>query len=79
MKELARGVLVFPSFLLAAFGRCAPRAQPDAAKKATSPAPAPADMQQATACEQAKAQVLAANTDDEFSLAERRMRLLCGE
>ena len=26
-----------------------------------------------------KAQVLAANTDDEFSVAERRMRLLCGE
>jgi hypothetical protein len=38
-----------------------------------------ADVEQATACEQAKAQVLAAATDDEFNLAERRMRLLCGE
>jgi hypothetical protein len=37
------------------------------------------DVQAATACEQAKAQVLAAKTDDEFNVAERRMRLLCGE
>jgi hypothetical protein len=29
--------------------------------------------------EQAKLQVLAAETDDAFALAERRMRLLCGE
>jgi hypothetical protein len=36
-------------------------------------------MEAATACEQAKQQVLNAETDDAFSLAERRMRLLCGE
>jgi hypothetical protein len=36
-------------------------------------------VQAANACEQAKQQVLAAETDEAFSLAERRMRLLCGE
>jgi hypothetical protein len=36
-------------------------------------------VRQASACEQAKEQVLAAKTDDEFTLAERRMRLVCGE
>jgi hypothetical protein len=45
-----------------------------------APAPAPAaDVDAANACEQAKLQVLAAETDDAFALAERRMRLLCGE
>jgi hypothetical protein len=33
----------------------------------------------ADACDQAKQQVLDAATDDAFALAERRMRLLCGE
>ena len=59
--------------------RCAPRAQAAPAKAAPPPAPVAADVQQATACEQAKEQVLAANSDEEFNLAERRMRLLCGE
>ncbi len=66
---------------LVADSRCAPRAQAAPAKAApakAAPAPA-ADVQQANACEQAKEQVLAANTDEEFSVAERRMRLLCGE
>jgi hypothetical protein len=38
-----------------------------------------ADVEAASACDQAKQQVLAAETDEAFSLAERRMRLLCGE
>jgi hypothetical protein len=63
--------------------RCASRAPaaPAAAPAKAAPAPAPVaeDVQAATACEQAKAQVLAAKTDDEFNVAERRMRLLCGE
>ena len=42
-------------------------------------APAPADVDTANACEQAKQQVLAADTDEAFAMAERRMRLLCGE
>ena len=49
---------------------------------APAPAPAPvpaADVEAATACDQAKQQVLDAETDEAFSLAERRMRLLCGE
>jgi malate synthase len=54
--------------------RCVPQAGAVPAKK-----PAPANIKQATACEQAKEQVLAAGTDDEFTVAERRMRLLCGE
>ena len=46
---------------------------------APAPAADPADVQAATACEQAKQQVLDATTDEAFTLAERRMRLLCGE
>jgi hypothetical protein len=35
-----------------------------------------ADQRAANACEQAKQQLLAAETDEAFDLAERRMRLL---
>ncbi len=68
----------FSNIRLVPDSRCTPAAQAAPAKKA-APAPAPADVQQATACEQAKDQVLAAATDEEFNVAERRMRLLCGE
>jgi outer membrane lipoprotein SlyB len=70
----------FANIRLVADSRCAPPAQAAPAKKAAPPPPAaPAGTQQASACEQAKAQVLAASTDAEFNTAERRMRLLCGE
>ena len=46
--------------------------------RAGTPVPANA-MAEATACEQAKQQVLAANTDAEFNVAERRMRLVCND
>ena len=69
----------FANIRLVPESRCAPRAQPAPAKAAPPPAPPAADAQQATACEQAKEQVLAAKTDEEFGIAERRMRLLCGE
>ena len=70
----------FANIRLVPESRCAPRAQPAPAKAAPPPPAAePADAQQAGACEQAKQQVLAAKTDDEFNVAERRMRLLCGE
>jgi outer membrane lipoprotein SlyB len=70
----------FANIRLVPDSRCAPpRAQPAPAKAAPPPAAAPAEAQQAGACEQAKTQVLAANTDEEFNMAERRMRLLCGE
>jgi outer membrane lipoprotein SlyB len=74
----------FANIRLVPDSRCAGRSQPAPAKAAPAkaapaPAPAAADVQQASACEQAKAQVLAANTDEEFERAERRMRLLCGE
>jgi outer membrane lipoprotein SlyB len=39
---------------------------------------AAADSAEASACEAAKQQVLAATTDADFDRAERRMRLLCG-
>jgi len=39
----------------------------------------PADQRAANACDQVKQQVLEATTDEEFNVAERRMRLLCGE
>lgn len=52
--------------------RCAARANAPAAKPPASAA------REANACDQAKDQLLAANTDDEFDRAERRVRLLCG-
>jgi outer membrane lipoprotein SlyB len=74
----------FANIRLVPDSRCAGRSQPAPAKAAPAkaapaPAPAAADVQQASACEQAKGQLLAANTDEEFDRAERRMRLLCGE
>jgi hypothetical protein len=36
-------------------------------------------VEAANACDQAKLQVLSADTDEALALAERRMRLLCGE
>ena len=57
----------------------APRPAAPAATPAPAPAPAPADVEAASACDQAKQQVLDAQTDEAFNLAERRMRLLCGE
>jgi outer membrane lipoprotein SlyB len=48
----------------------------DAAPGTRPPANATAD---ASACEQAKEQLLNAATDAEFDRAERRMRLLCGD
>ncbi|MBK9116062.1 MAG: hypothetical protein IPM22_10605 [Betaproteobacteria bacterium] len=41
--------------------------------------PTPAEQRQSDACVQAKEQLLAAETDDAFDRAERRVRLLCGE
>lgn len=46
---------------------------------AATPAGTPRGVQSASACDQAKAMVLAAETDAAFATAERRMRLLCGE
>ena len=71
----------FSNIRLVPDARCAPRAQAAPAKAAPAKAAQPpaAEVQQATACEQAKEQVLAASTDEEFNVAERRMRLLCGE
>ncbi len=78
----------FANIRLVPDSRCAPPPRPAAAPApaparpaAPPPAPAvdPADQQAANACEQAKQQVLAAETDEAFNLAERRMRLLCGE
>jgi hypothetical protein len=73
----------FNNIRLVPDARCTPPA-PRAAAPAPAPvsapvAVAPAEIEAATACEQAKQQVLSAETDEAFSLAERRMRLLCGE
>ena len=46
---------------------------------ATPTAAARSAVDSASACDQAKAMVLAASTDADFATAERRMRLLCGE
>jgi len=78
----------FANIRLVPDSRCAPPPRPSAAPApapARAPAPAPepavdpADQQAANACEQAKQQVLDATTDEAFNLAERRMRLLCGD
>jgi len=67
----------FNNIRLAADARCNPPPRPaNNAKAAPAPTPAAA-VQEANACDQAKEQVLAANTDEEFDRAERRMRLLC--
>jgi len=68
----------FSNIRLVPDARCNPPPRPAAPAPARTPAPA-ADVEAANACEQAKLQVLAAETDDAFALAERRMRLLCGE
>ncbi|MBT9494027.1 MAG: hypothetical protein IV107_17165 [Paucibacter sp.] len=39
----------------------------------------PAAIESASACDQAKEMLLSAETDEAFTLGERRMRLLCGE
>lgn len=74
----------FSNIRLVADSRCSP--PPAARPAAPAPAPAatpvvagPADIEAASACDQAKQQVLNADTDAAFDLAERRMRLLCGE
>jgi hypothetical protein len=46
---------------------------------ATASSAGSAGVESASACDQAKAMVLAAETDAAFTTAERRMRLLCGE
>ena len=60
----------------AAVAAPAPAPEPE-----SEPAPVvdPADQQAANACEQVKQQVVQAVTDEDFILAERRMRLVCGE
>jgi outer membrane lipoprotein SlyB len=78
----------FNNIRLADDARCA--APASAPARATTPAPAnaparasapvPASAQaEADACVAAKQQLLNATTDAEFDLAERRMRLLCGD
>jgi outer membrane lipoprotein SlyB len=70
----------FSNIRLVADSRCNPPPAPRPAAPAPAPAAtAPADIEVARACDQAKQQVLDAETDEAFSLAERRMRLLCGE
>jgi outer membrane lipoprotein SlyB len=73
----------FNNIRLVQDSRCnLPAPRPAAPTPAAAPAPTPvpaAEQQAANACEQAKTQVLAAETDEAFSLAERRMRLLCSE
>lgn len=73
----------FNNLRLVADSKCNP-APARAAPATPPPTPAPArstqaDVNSANACIQAKEQLLAAETDDAFDRAERRVRLLCGE
>ncbi|MBN8451273.1 MAG: hypothetical protein J0M13_20175 [Candidatus Accumulibacter sp.] len=65
----------FSNIRLVSDDRCAamPTGQPGATAAAAD------DVQAASACDQAKQQALKADTDEAFTLAERRIRLLCGE
>ncbi|MFO1315087.1 MAG: hypothetical protein U1F58_05745 [Burkholderiales bacterium] len=71
----------FNNLRLVPEAKCAPPARQAAAPAAPPPAarPTPAEQRQSDACVQAKEQLLAAETDDAFDRAERRVRLLCGE
>jgi len=70
----------FTNIRLVPDARCNPAPRPAAPAPAPAPAPIPAaEAEAANACDQAKLQVLSADTDEAFALAERRMRLLCGE
>jgi outer membrane lipoprotein SlyB len=73
----------FNNLRLVADSKCNPTpARPAPATPPAAPAPAKptqADIQQANACIQAKEQLLAAETEDAFDRAERRVRLLCGD
>ena len=78
----------FSNIRLVAESRCSPPPAARPAAPAATPAPAPvavpvvagpADIEAASACDQAKQQALSAETDAAFDLAERRIRLLCGE
>lgn len=65
----------FSNIRLVSDDRCAamPTGQPGATAATVD------DVQAASACDQAKQQALKADTDEAFTLAERRIRLLCGE
>jgi outer membrane lipoprotein SlyB len=67
----------FNNIRLAPESRCTPAPAPPRPPTA-EPAPAAA-LEAANACDQAKVQVLNADSEEAFTLAERRMRLLCGE
>jgi outer membrane lipoprotein SlyB len=77
----------FNNLRLVADSKCNPAparaaSAPAPAKPAPAPAPAKptqAEVGAANACVQAKEQLLAAETDEAFDRAERRVRLLCGE
>jgi hypothetical protein len=61
----------FNNIRLVAESLCSSAAAPASAGRA--------EVESASACDQAKAMVLAAESDADFANAERRMRLLCGE
>lgn len=73
----------FNNLRLVADSKCNPapvRAAPPSPPPTPAPArPTQADVNGANACIQAKEQLLAAETDDAFDRAERRVRLLCGD
>jgi outer membrane lipoprotein SlyB len=59
--------------------RCDRAQRPAASKAPPPPAPAAEDVRMADACIAAKEQLLAAESDEAFDRAERRVRLLCGD
>ena len=70
----------FNNLRLAPDSMCNPQPARTAQAQPASFAPSTAaEVNAAEACNQAKDQLLAADSDEAFNRAERRMRLLCGE
>lgn len=68
----------FNNLRLVADSKCSPPPRPAQPQAQPQPARAtPAEQRQADSCIQAKEQLLAAETDETFDRAERRVRLLC--
>jgi hypothetical protein len=69
----------FNNIRLAPESRCTPASAPTPPRPPSAEPASAAALEAANACDQAKVQVLQADTEEAFTLAERRMRLLCGE
>ena len=69
----------FNNLRLVADSKCAAPSRPGSSKPPAPARPSQAERNQASACDKATEQLLAADNEDAFDRAYRRVRLLCGE